>query len=56
MIEMGVRPGKIIPVFYGDSRPFKETGRSREEIKRRSRRVEFVIRKKGIGDSGRKIP
>ena len=49
LIENGVKPESVTPVFYGNTRPASAKKPSS------NRRVEFLIRKKDLGKEGRKV-
>lgn len=46
LIKRGIKPSKVTPVFYGDSRPAKLGS---------DRRVEFIIRKRDLRSKGKKV-
>lgn len=50
IIGLGVRPEKITTVFYGDTRPYEDSSKSKQELKKLSRRVEFIIRKRDLSE------
>ncbi len=52
LIRRGVSPGKITTVFYGDTRPLKLSGQSSSKLERR---VEFILRKVDLHESGHKV-
>ena len=56
MVERGVRPEKITTVFYGDTRPFEDMSKSKNELKKLSRRVEFIIRKRDLSEKRYDVP
>ena len=56
IIGLGVKPEKITTVFYGDTRPYEDISKSTKEIKKLSRRVEFIIRKKDLSEKRLKTP
>ena len=55
LVSKGIAPDRITIVSYGDSRPVKIRGQSRERLNRLSRRVEFMIRKKDLETQGHKV-
>lgn len=55
LMARGVPPGKVTSVFYGDSRP-QIISASGEVNNEKSRRVEFIVRKRDLGAAGRKVP
>ena len=52
LIRRGVSPDKITTVFYGDTRPLKLSGESSSKLERR---VEFILRKVDLQESGHKV-
>ncbi len=48
LIDRGVRNNKILPTFYGDSRPLKNK-------KEKSARVEFILRKRDLHSEGHEV-
>ncbi|MCP4911873.1 MAG: OmpA family protein [Oligoflexia bacterium] len=55
LITRGVRPEKVTPVSYGDTRPNKIRGNVQGDDESINRRVEFVLRKRDLKDTGRKV-
>ncbi len=57
LIQKGIKAEKVIAVSFGDSRQQKVVGKkaTKAEIRRINRRVEFLIRKRDIRASGRKV-
>ncbi len=55
LVRRGVRPDKIITVFYGDTHPERIEGRNEVELDKLSRRVEFIIRKRDLRTEGHKV-
>ncbi len=55
-IRLGVKPEKITTVFYGDSRAYVDTSKSKKEILDLSRRVEFIIRKRDLDEKKFETP
>jgi len=56
MVQRGIKPEKITTVFYGDARPFEDSSKSKNEIKKLSRRVEFIIRKRDLSEKRYDVP
>ncbi len=56
MVQRGIKPEKITTVFYGDARPFEDSSKSINEIKKLSRRVEFIIRKRDLSEKRYDVP
>ena len=55
LVKRGVRANKITTVFHGDFRPVIEAGGKETQVNEaRSRRVEFIIRKKDLSSPGKK--
>lgn len=46
LVKRGIKPSKVTPVFYGDSRPAKLGS---------NRKVEFLIRKRDLQTQGKKV-
>ncbi len=55
LIKRGVRPDKVVTVFYGDTTPVKLPNRSQDLIDKESRRVEFMLRKRDLRSEGHKV-
>jgi len=55
-IRLGVNPEKITTVFYGDTRLYVDTSKSSKELIELSRRVEFIIRKRDLGEKKLEVP
>lgn len=55
LARRGVRPDKIVTVFFGDSDTIDSPSNDYEENQRLSRRVEFTIRKLHINRGGHKV-
>ncbi|TNE97818.1 MAG: hypothetical protein EP326_10830 [Deltaproteobacteria bacterium] len=55
LIKRGVRPDRVVTVFYGDTAPVKLPNRSQDLIDKESRRVEFMLRKRDLRSEGHKV-
>jgi len=57
LVRRGVRNTKVSTVFYGDTRPQKDNGKtlSASELDKLNRRVEFVLRKTDLRTPGHKV-
>jgi chemotaxis protein MotB len=55
LIKRGVRPDRVVTVFYGDTTPVKLPNRSQDLIDKESRRVEFMLRKRDLRSEGHKV-
>jgi len=55
LIKRGVRPDRVVTVFYGDTTPVKLPDRSQALIDKESRRVEFMLRKRDLRSEGHKV-
>jgi chemotaxis protein MotB len=55
LIRRGVRADKLTTVFYGDSRPWEQTNQTFDELQRKSRRVEFLVRKTDLRTPHRSV-
>lgn len=57
LIQKGIKAEKVISVSFGDSRQQEVIGKkaTKTEIRKMNRRVEFLIRKRDINDSGRNV-
>ena len=55
LIKMGISPGKVTAVFYGDTRPDESFANSRDSNMGMNRRVEFVVRKTDLRTKGNRV-
>ena len=55
LVAKGISPKRITIVSYGDTRPVKIRGQSKDRLNRLSRRVEFMIRKRDLETEGHKV-
>lgn len=55
LVKRGVRPSAITTVFYGDTRPIVISGQPQSENDKKSRRVEFILRKTDLDTEGHKV-
>ena len=55
LISKGVDSKRITIVSYGDTRPYKVSGQSKQENQKLSRRVEIMIRKRDLEHTGHKV-
>jgi len=55
LIKRGIAPNRVVTSFFGDTRPIKVTGSKSVKKKGEDRRVEFMIRKRDLQDTGNKV-